>query len=106
MYIIYLKYHSLLGDFQEICMNEGYPLHQKAIKEINKRIQDNKAKLNLTGCEISDDQVMILVSCMSHHPALMKLELSSNNISDIGAECLLNFLYDQFRSLSFFLVLD
>ena len=43
---------------------------------------------------------MILVSCMSHHPALMKLELSSNNISDIGAECLLNFLYDQFRSLS------
>ncbi len=56
--------------------------------------------MNLCNCLINDNQLIILARCVADHRCLKKLELhKGNDITDIGAEALLEVLKEQVISL-------
>jgi hypothetical protein len=69
------------------------------VAELDKRKKgaEQKAKLCLQGCRMRDEDVAILVTAISQHKVLSKLDLRRNEFTDKGIGAVQDLLHEQMR---------
>lgn len=97
------RIEGIRDEWMKRCNDIMQPLSKKAIKELEKRVNNTKPgqygqlkpgdkskvvaiggkpKLDLSGCEINDKQLKLLLTILSTRPSIQYLGLSYNDISD------------------------
>lgn len=82
----------------ELLQQDGIEEPLLALKEMRKRINDGtKPKLNLKKCKLRDDQVIKLVEALAIKPAISKLDLSFNDLTDESIDVIIRLLKGQVK---------
>jgi hypothetical protein len=101
------SYSSIHAQWQESCEANNLVLPKKASNEFKKRlklckngrVQQQKAKLNLSKCGLDDLMVALLVQALSVKSVIAKLDLSGNNIQNNAAVVLVQLLIAQAKEV-------
>lgn len=94
------SFHSIAQQWRDHCSREGIPWPKKVIQEFEKRIQSTnsnggKSKFDFTKCGLGDKHVAGLVQALANSPAINKVELAGNALTNKSADVILSLLDGQ-----------